>query len=436
MSKADLSSPSFPINYGTRKARFVYLKHLVLINFRNYRHLELTFPCPLTVLQGPNAQGKTNLLEAVYLLATGKSPHAQQDRQLVTWEAGQEPLPFARLQADVEKGGESRRLELIIAPDQQANGSLVFRKHIRIDGVSKRALDLIGELKVVVFWPQDIDLIAGSPAGRRRYLDMVLCQVDRGYCAHLMQYTRVLERRNRLLRLLRDSGGDPAQLAFWDERLAEHAGAILVRRWAATARLAGLAADFQRRLTGGGEVLAVRYQPSLARLVERMDNLTPADAAGVMRETLQAQRPRDIAAGQSLIGPHRDDLLFTIDGYDLRAYGSRGQQRTVALALKLAEVEFIRAETGETPLLLLDDLMSELDEPRRRYMADLLAGAHQAIITTTDLRDFPEAFLQQSAIWHTRQGTLIPHEKWVNHAQGPSLEHKEADDADHSAGQA
>ncbi|MGQ9666422.1 MAG: DNA replication/repair protein RecF [Anaerolineae bacterium] len=414
----------------------MYLKHLVLINFRNYRHLALTFPCPLTVLQGPNAQGKTNLLEAVYLLATSKSPHAQQDRQLVAWEAGQEPLPFARLQADVEKGGGNRRLELIIAPIQQANGQMVFRKQIRIDGVPKRALDLVGELKVVMFWPEDIDLIAGSPAGRRRYLDMVLCQVDRRYCAHLMQYAHVLERRNRLLRLLRDSGGDPAQLAFWDERLAEHGGAILVRRWAATARLAGLAADFQRRLTGGGEMLAVRYQTSLAQVAERMEDLTPADAAGAMRKALQAQRPREIAAGQTLLGPHRDDLIFTIDGYDLRAYGSRGQQRTVALALKLAEVEFIRTETGETPLLLLDDLMSELDEPRRCYMADLLAGAHQAIITATDLRDFPEAFLAQSVVWHVRQGTLIPHEKWVNRGQNLSLEHKEADDADQSAGPA
>lgn len=414
----------------------MYLKHLVLVNFRNYRHLDLAFPCPLTILQGPNAQGKTNLLEAVYLLATSKSPHAQTDQQLIAWSAGSEPLPFARLMAEIEKRGESRRLELIIAPTQQTNGQMVFRKQIRIDGVPKRALDLLGELKVVMFWPEDIELIAGSPAGRRRYLDVMLCQVDRSYCSHLMQYNQVLERRNRLLRILREAGGDLEQLAFWDAKLAEHGGALLARRLSAAAQLAILAAEFQSQLTAGGEALEMRYRSTLSDGGMEASS-APAELAEQMLAELTAGRRREIAAGQTLIGPHRDDLIFTIDGYDLRTFGSRGQQRTTALALKLAEAEFIRRETGETPLLLLDDLMSELDEPRRRYMAELLAGAHQAIITTTDLRDFPEAFLQRAEVWHVRQGNLIPHAQWNDHERNSSQEHhEEAGDADQSAGQA
>ncbi|MGC8827420.1 MAG: DNA replication/repair protein RecF [Anaerolineae bacterium] len=413
----------------------MYLKHLVLVNFRNYRRLDLAFPCPLTILQGPNAQGKSNLLEAVYLLATSKSPHAQTDQQLISWSAGSEPLPFARLMAEVEKQGEVRRLELIIAPTQQSNGQMVFRKQIRIDGVPKRALDLLGELKVVMFWPEDIDLIAGSPAGRRRYLDVMLCQVDRSYCAHLMQYNQVLERRNRLLRILREAGGDPEQLAFWDAKLAEHGGALLARRLSAVAQLAGLAAEFQSQLTAGEEALEMRYRSTLPDVGPEASS-EPAELAERLLNALTTGRRREIAAGQTLIGPHRDDLLFTIDGYDLRAFGSRGQQRTTALALKLAEVEFIRRETGEAPLLLLDDLMSELDEPRRRYMAGLLAGAHQAIITTTDLRDFPEPFLRQAEVWHVRQGTLIPHAQWKDHERDSSQENEEAVNADQSAGQA
>lgn len=414
----------------------MYLKHLVLVNFRNYRQLDLAFPCPLTILQGPNAQGKTNLLEAVYLLATSKSPHAQTDQQLIAWSAGSEPLPFTRLMAEIEKRGEVRRLELIIAPTQQANGQMVFRKQIRIDGIPKRALDLLGELKVVMFWPEDIDLIAGSPAGRRRYLDVMLCQVDRSYCSHLLQYNQVLERRNRLLRILREAGGDLEQLAFWDAKLAEHGGALLARRLSAAAQLAGLAAEFQSQLTAGEETLEMRYRSTLPDWGTETSS-APAELAERLLDALTASRRREIAAGQTLTGPHRDDLLFTIDGYDLRAFGSRGQQRTTALALKLAEVEFIRRETGETPLLLLDDLMSELDEPRRRYMAQLLAGAHQAIITTTDLRDFPDAFLQQAEVWHVRQGTLIPHVQWSNHERDSFQEnHEEAGYADQSAGQA
>ncbi len=413
----------------------MYLKHLVLVNFRNYRRLELAFPCPLTILQGPNAQGKTNLLEAVYLLATSKSPHAQTDQQLIAWDAGSEPLPFARLAAEIEKRGEPRRLELIIAPVQQSNGQMVFRKQIRIDGVPKRALDLLGELKVVMFWPEDIDLIAGSPAGRRRYLDVMLCQVDRSYCSHLVQYNQVLERRNRLLRLLREAGGDLEQLTFWDVKLAEHGGALLARRLSAVTQLAGLAAEFQSQLTAGGEALEMRYRSTLSDL-EAGSAPVPAGLAERMLAALGSNRRREIAAGQTLVGPHRDDLLFTINGYDLRAFGSRGQQRTAALALKLAEAEFIRMQTGERPLLLLDDLMSELDAPRRRYMAELLAGTHQAIITTTDLRDFPDAFLQQAAVWHVRQGSLIPHAQWVNHEMNALPENEEAEDADQFAGQA
>ena len=329
----------------------MYLKHLSLTNFRNYRSLKLDFPRPLTLLQGPNAQGKTNLLEAIFFLATSRSSQARVDRQLISWAVENEPLPFARLVAELERADRTTRLELTLAPTDTANGQIRYQKQIRINGIPRRAFDLVGELKVVLFLPQDIELVAGSPSGRRRYLDVALCQIDREYCRRLSRYNRLLPRRNRLLRQLAERGGDREQLAFWDEQITDHAGLIMARRQNAVDFLAARTGQKHAELTGGIEDLELTYLPSFMPEAGARNPMRAEELSAAYLVRLRETREREVAAGMTLIGPHRDDLGFAIAGHSLGDFGSRGQQRTASMALKLAEMDFMISETGRTTYL-------------------------------------------------------------------------------------
>lgn len=407
----------------------MFLTHLDLAHFRNYRHLSLDFNAPLTLVQGQNAQGKTNLLEAIYYLATSKSSHARAEREVVGWSADEEPIPYTQISGSVRKGEETHKLEVLFTP---RNGDHNFTKQVRINGVNRRGIDLIGEMRAVLFLPEDIILVAGSPAERRRYLDIALCQIERAYCQHLSRYQKVVTQRNSLLRQLREngaSGRDPAvaaQLAFWDEQLVRHGAYVLARRYAFLAKMDPVARVRHTQLSGGREELHLVYLPSfnLGYLSEAdyrrlMDGETtaaliqlpePPPSTGIVQEAfrrkLESRRDRELAAGSTLYGPHRDDMAFSVDGHDLRTYGSRGQQRTAALALKLAEMETMTAETGETPLLLLDDVMSELDDARRSTLLTALNEVEQVLITTTDWSDFSDKFLAQAQLLHVEAGEL------------------------------
>ncbi|MCX6028578.1 MAG: DNA replication/repair protein RecF [Chloroflexi bacterium] len=407
----------------------MHLTHLSLTNFRNYVRLELSLPDRLTVLQGANAQGKTNLLEAIHLLATARTPRAAAERELINWLALESPLPYARLVGETGEGRDAEKLELVLelASNGGSNGPVV-RKQVRVNGAARRAIDLVGRLRVVLFLPEDVDLVAGAPGERRRYLDIALCQIAPTYCRALGEYNRVVTQRNALLRQLRDFGGDQGQLAFWDGQMAEHGSVLIHRRGTAIRDLDRLAADRHAGLTSGSERLHVGYLPSpdpdvligarsgaqIAAQRQRLAEARPAYAAVSQDEVrerflaaLCGSHAREIAAGASLLGPHRDDMAFTVDGRDLRPFGSRGQQRTAALALKLAEVQLMREETGESPLLLLDDVMSELDEIRRHALLDALAGVDQAIVTTTDWGDFSPELLGQARTLRVERGTLL-----------------------------
>jgi DNA replication and repair protein RecF len=378
------------------------LTHLSLHNFRNYVRLDLDLPPGVTVLLGDNAQGKTNLLEAIYYLATSRSPHAGSDRELVHWLAvEEEPLPYARLVGRVARGASEMAIEITLT--QQANNGARYRKQIRLNGVARRAMDLLGNLNVVFFLPEDIGLVSGPPSGRRRYLDAMLCQIEPPYCRTLSRYNQIVTQRNALLRDLRERGGQPAQLAFWDERLVEHGAYLVARRGVALAALDERANAVHRALTDGAEQLHLHYEPSV-----EFEGEWAVDAIGpVYGARLQALRQREIAAGMTLIGPHRDDMRFFVDAVDAGVYGSRGQQRTAALALKLAEVELMHHETSEHPVLLLDDVFSELDAHRRGFLVSTLQrGSSQAIVTTTDLHDLPEPFLQSCQLWRVEMGRL------------------------------
>lgn len=375
------------------------LTQLSLFNVRNYVRLALDLPAGVTVLLGDNAQGKTNLLEAVYYLATSRSPHAGSDREIVNWLTPQsEPLPYARLVGRVSREGGDLTIEITLT--QQGNGEGRYRKQIRLNGVPHRAMDLLGHLNVVLFLPEDIALVTGPPAGRRRYVDATLCQIDPGYCRALARYNRILTQRNALLRDLREKGGEVAQLAFWDEQLVEHGAHLVARRRECLGELDGLVHRVHADLTDGAERLRLDYLPAL----DLKDGQPVAQAFAAQ---LRSLRTREIAAGATLVGPHRDDLAFAIDGMDAGVYASRGQQRTTALALKLAEVTFMFQATGERPVLLLDDVLSELDAHRRSFLLRVLDdGPQQSIITTTDLHVLPEAFVQRCHVWRVSAGRL------------------------------
>jgi DNA replication and repair protein RecF len=402
----------------------MHLAHLSLTNFRNYVRSELDFSASITVLQGANAQGKTNLLEAIYYLATAESPRTGSDRELINWLANEEHPIFARLEGRID-GSEALREVSIVLLETDEN----LQKEIRINGVKRRALDLVGQLKVVLFLPEDIDLIAGSPEARRRYLDSAISQIDRAYARSLREYNRVLVQRNSLLRQLRERPGDPHQLEFWDERLAEQGSRLVASRLRTVAQLDELLQDIHPRLSGGTEHLHLLYRSSLpleganGLLAHRQlpldtapnreaatgtDRPSQAGIKEAFRQQLQQRQAEEKERGMTLIGPHRDDLRFLVGGVDMCIYGSRGQQRTIAVALKLAELGFVRSEAGQEPILLLDDVMSELDEERRQYLMDAVHGDQQVIITTTDLDSFAPQFLRQATVWRVQEGRICP----------------------------
>lgn len=404
------------------------LTQLALTNFRNYPHLELPFGPGITLLHGNNAQGKTNLLEAIFYLATARSPHAGAERELIRWGAASEPIPFARVEAQVERrSGQTVKLEIVLVQNTDERESLSNRpssasnrvgKRIKVNGVSKRALDLLGNLNVVLFLPEDLDLVFGSPGDRRRYLDTTLSQIDPKYSRALSQYGQVLEQRNALLKEFRERGFNATELEPWNQKLIENGSYIMARRAQTVDSYNALVGEIHPRLTAKHEELRLVYQPTIP--LESFTppetrqlglGLTPPSAPlekiGVaFRQQLNELRTREVGAALTLVGPHRDDVRFFIDGVDMITYASRGQGRTIAVSLKMAELELMRAETGEEPVLLLDDVMSELDKPRRAALSTTIQNAAQAILTTTDLDHFTDEFLHYARILRVNEGKL------------------------------
>lgn len=403
------------------------LQHLTLQYFRNYTRFSFDLPRGTLLLIGANAQGKTSLLEAVYYLATGSSPHATSDRQLINFAAPREPLAVARLVGDVVARSGQRRIEIRLIEEPAGPTELRFRKEVVIDGVKRRSIDLAGRFNAVMFLPQDMRLLEGTPSDRRRYLDDALGQVDPAYAAALSEYGRVLTQRNALLKQL--SGAAPSrdeftgpveqQLDFWDEHLAEHGAGLIARRAQALAELERLAVPIHRALTREAEVLRFNYRPAFDPLASTDGQLSlpmeiSLNRAGIAREEIRSGllarlrelRGEELARGQTTVGPHRDELRFLANGLDLGLYGSRGQARTAALALKLAEVEWMRVITGEWPVLLLDEALAELDAQRRADLLERLSAADQVLMAATGLEAFPESFRRSATVWRIVNGTV------------------------------
>ncbi len=405
------------------------IRYLSLTNFRNYTRLELTLPERPLLFYGANAQGKTSLLEAIYLLATGSSPLTSLDRQLVKWEAEEEGLPYARVWAEVARRDRILELEIVLEKHALANGGTRLQKTIRVNRARKRRTDLAGQLNVVLFMPQNVELVAGSPSSRRRYLNDALCQVDEVYSTALEHYTDALRQRNATLRHLRDEGGDTVQLAPFENVLA-HNGVILANsRRELLVALSQRAHRIHQQLTGGGEWLRLDYQPSfdpvappvpMYQIGMKLQNYraSPREIEAeklveVYRRVFVERRPEAIARGVTVFGPHRDEMRFVAGSplqgtheVDLGIYGSRGQQRTAVLALKLAELEWMRDQTGEAPVLLFDEVLAELDMTRRHYLLAQVDNVEQAMLTATDPDMFSSEFLEQAALWKVQGGIV------------------------------
>jgi len=383
----------------------MYLSLLALSDFRNYKQLELPLEPGLFLFHGENAQGKTNLLEAVSMLATASSFHASNDREVVYWYA---PDHVARIDGTVRRSEDSVQLEMIVfdphppvfATDDSARfptrvlelppGS--SRKRFKVNGVPKRTIDIIGQMKVVLFAPADLHLVDGGPDERRRFLDRALCQVQPKYCQALVKYRKIITQRSALLKRIRDNQEDPSMLNYLDEQLTLLANQIMFERRRMVTTLNQQANEFQKTISGGREQLQIIYHPSF----KLEDAWTIAEAPQQLRTQLQAARKKEIMQGVCLLGPHRDDLEFLVNGANMLAYGSRGQQRTAALAAKLAELAFMHLSTGDQPILLLDDVFSELDLARREYLLAQVAKYEQVMLTSTDITSFPSEILQRA----------------------------------------
>lgn len=372
------------------------LAHLSLSNFRNYSRLELELPPGSTVFQGDNAQGKSNLLEAVYYLATSRSLRAESDAELVNKGSAE---PYLRVYGKVERSDGSLELEVSLSLSEHG-----VQKRIRVNGIPRRASDLVGRLKVVIFSPEDIELVYGSPSLRRRYLDITCSQMDGRYLRALQRYNKVLAQRNSLLRLIAEGRAQKDELGFWSKELISNGAYLVEQRRGLVAALGELARSIHSDLTQAQELLEVHYLPSLS--LAPGTNRTDIEAA--FAGALESGLEKEIAQGVTLAGPHRDDASFIVNSLDVGSFGSRGQQRTVALALKLAESSFMRSQAGEPPLLLLDDVLSELDSRRRAQLLGALRGDEQVLITTTDLDHFLPDFLAKASLFRVANGQIEP----------------------------
>lgn len=397
----------------------MYLTHLSLTNFRSFSRLDMDIPRQILLLVGANAQGKTSLLEAIYYLAAFTSFHAQNDRQLVNFIAGREELAVGRLIAQYQRGTTQHKMEIRLIQEQNGQGGTRLKKEIILDGVNRKIHEALGHFNAVIFLPQMTRILEGSPEERRRYLNLMICQAKPVYTRALSEYHQVLVQRNALLKTLMERKGDASQLDYWDDLLAQKGAVIIEQRISAIREIEKLAAVIHSRLTNSQEILRLVYDPSLDPLAKN-DNqmvlplqvsterghLTYEEIKQAFMQKMQQSRSEEIMRGLTLRGPHRDDIHFLANGIDLEHYGSRGQIRTTLLALKMAEVAWLKEKTGHSPVLLLDEILAELDLQRRADLLEVLDGVEQALLTTTDLHLFSETFVSAQTVWKVNEGRV------------------------------
>lgn len=350
----------------------MFLKKLNLTNFRNYSSLELSFNSRPTILIGNNAAGKSNILEAVYLLSTTKSLRVETEEELI--KAGTE---FTKVEGFLEGNGETELMVLINRPTKEVS----FKKKVLVNGISRRVVDFIGNLPAVIFYPADINMVTGSPSLRRWHLDLGLAQVDPVYKKALTLYEQFLTSRNRVLKSIREGQGKKDELDFWSKGVVENGRIISEKRQL----FFGFISNLEKPL---GE-FNFEYKSSEVSI-----------------ERLLETNGREVAAAATLIGPHRDDFVIYLENRNLAHFGSRGEQRTATLFFKLAQLEFMAQTLGQRPILLLDDVFSELDADHRAHVVEIVSK-QQTIIATVELEHIPQEFLDSARILRVEDGRII-----------------------------
>jgi DNA replication and repair protein RecF len=359
----------------------VRLRRLQLRNHRNYAHLDLAPGPSVNVFIGANGQGKTNLLEAVAMLALSSSPRARHESELVG-PGG----PGSRIEAEVESGVTTREVAITLTVEGDRT-----RRTIEVDGVRRRAFDLPGNFRAALFWPDDLGLVKAGPELRRRFLNQMLVQVEPGYARALANLRRVLEQRNSLLKRIAAGEGGEDMLEVWNHELVKVALEIVAGRTRAVAELGPEAARCHAQIASGERLEILYLAP-------------PQNYAEAVHNSLA----EDLRRGTTTLGPHRDDLLVVLDGQEARSYASQGQQRTAVVSLKLAEARLIERRTGERPVLLLDDVLSELDGDRRGALLAEVASGGQVVITSVEAGPFPRDLIAKAMVWTVSEGRIEP----------------------------
>lgn len=355
------------------------IKSLELANFRNYEELNISFDKGTNILYGDNAQGKTNILEAIYVSATTKSHKGSKDKEIINFNKEE-----AHIRTYLEKENVETRVDMHLRKNKS--------KGIAIDGQKiKKAADLMGLLNVVFFSPEDLSIIKDGPAERRRFADMELCQLDSFYLYNLNHYNKIIGQRNKLLKDMYFQPELKETLNIWDSQLVSFGSKIIERREQFVKQLGDIIFDIHKKLSGGKEELVIAYEPDVS--IEDFE------------KQMKYNQDKDIRLKQTTTGPHRDDFSFVVNGVDIRKYGSQGQQRTAALSLKLSEIELVKKISKDTPVLLLDDVLSELDSNRQNYLLNSI-GNIQTIITCTGLDEFINNRFEINKIFNVTNGTV------------------------------
>ena len=355
------------------------VKQIELHNFRNYENLNLSFSDQVNIFYGDNAQGKTNILESVYVCSTTKSHKGSKDRDMI--KLGEEE---GHIRMHLEKKGVPHRIDMHLKKNKT--------KGVAIDGIPiKKSTELFGLVNVVFFSPEDLSMIKNGPGERRRFMDLELCQLNKLYLYYLSNYNKILNQRNNLLKQISFNSSLTETLEIWDQQLCEYGTKIIEGRAQFISEMNELVGEIHGNLSGGKEKLSICYEPSVL--------------AQDMAEKLKKSREQDIYRKATGYGPHRDDISFFVGEENLKLFGSQGQQRTAALSLKLAEIELVRKKIGENPVLLLDDVLSELDRKRQHQLLNSMEGI-QTIITCTGLEEFVGDRKRFNHIFHVVSGMV------------------------------
>lgn len=361
----------------------MYISSVELKNYRNYEYASIPFKDGINILFGDNAQGKTNILESLYVCATTKSHRGSRDKELIQF--GQEE---AHIRMMVNKKAIDHRIDMHLKK-QKGKGAA-------IDGMFvKKSSELLGMVHMILFSPEDLSIIKNGPGERRRFMDLELCQLDKIYMNHLSKYNKTLNQRNSLLKQISFSRDLEETLDIWDQQMVKYGVEIIKIREEFIKEMNEIISSIHEKLTGGREHLILKYEPSLE--------------ADDYEKILKERRQKDMKQLSTGAGPHRDDVSFLVDGMDIRRFGSQGQQRTAALSLKLAEIKLVERMIKDKPILLLDDVLSELDGSRKNYLMESISGI-QTIITCTGLDEFVEGRLSIDQVYRIKNGKVFNNE--------------------------